>query len=66
MTTPNPITNAVKSNWTEQKAKLQAKFPTLTDSDVHYENGKKDEMFTKIQTKLGKTKEEFATILTEL
>jgi uncharacterized protein YjbJ (UPF0337 family) len=53
-------------NWNEQKGKLKAKFSTLTDADLHYENGKKDEMFTKIQTKLGKTKEELSTIIAGL
>ncbi|TND01984.1 MAG: csbd family protein [Bacteroidetes bacterium] len=56
----------VKGNWNEQKGKLKAKFSTLTDSDLHYENGKKDEMLTKIQNKLGKTKEEFAAIVAAL
>lgn len=60
----NPIPAA--GNWTEQKGKLKAKFPTLTDADLQYENGKKDEMLTKVQTKIGKTKEELATILAGL
>jgi len=61
-------TNAIplKGNWTEQKGKLKAKFSNLTDADLHYEDGKKDEMLAKIQTKLGKTKEEFATIIAAL
>jgi len=62
--TTNPI--PLKGNWTEQKGKLKAKFTTLTDADLRYEDGKKDEMLTKIQTKLGKTKEEFATIIATL
>ena len=46
-------TTPVKGNWNEQKGKLKAKFSTLTDADLHYEEGKKDEMFTKVQTKFG-------------
>lgn len=54
----------ISGNWSEQKEKLKAKFPTqLTDEDLRYENGKKDEMFTRIQTKLGKTREELATLI---
>jgi uncharacterized protein YjbJ (UPF0337 family) len=64
--TSTPSSAPVKSNWTEQKTKLKAKFPTLTDADVHYEDGKKDEMFNKIQVKLGKTKEELAAIISGL
>jgi uncharacterized protein YjbJ (UPF0337 family) len=61
-TAPTPV----KGNWNEQKNKLKAKFPTLTDADLQYENGKKDEMFTKVQTKLGKTKEELDTVMSGL
>jgi uncharacterized protein YjbJ (UPF0337 family) len=56
---PNPG----KENWGEQKAKLKAKFPALTDSDLNYDNGKKDEMFGRVQKKLGKTREELNTIM---
>ncbi len=55
-----------KVNWSEQKAKLKAKYSTLTDSDLQYENGKKDEMMDKLQVKLGKTKEELAAIIAAL
>ena len=53
-------------NWNEQKSQLLIKFPTLTEADLHYENGKKDEMLAKVQVKLGKTKEELATIISAL
>ena len=53
----------VKGNWNEQKAKLRKAFPVLTDSDLLYEIGKKDDMFTKLQVKLGKTKEELYKII---
>jgi uncharacterized protein YjbJ (UPF0337 family) len=59
-------TQQVKGNWNEQKGKLKAQFSTLTDADLHYENGKKDEMFTKIQVKIGKSKEELAAIISAL
>ncbi len=66
MTTPTPIVAPIKGNWTEQKAKLKEKFSTLTDADLQYENGKKDEMMDKIQIKLGKTKDELAAIIAAL
>lgn len=53
-------------NWSEKKTKLKAKFPVLTDSDLRYENGKKDEMLGKVHEKLGKTREELDTIIAEL
>ena len=64
--TASTATAPVKGNWDEQKGKLKAKFPTLTDADLHYEEGKKDVMFSNVQTKLGKTKEELQTIIAAL
>jgi uncharacterized protein YjbJ (UPF0337 family) len=66
MTTNTTPHEAVKGNWGEQKGKLKAKFPTLTDADLTYESGKKEEMLGKIETKLGKTKEELAAIINKL
>lgn len=53
----------VKGNWNEQKGKLKQKFAVLTDNDLMYEEGRKDEMLGKLQVKLGKTKEELIKIL---
>jgi uncharacterized protein YjbJ (UPF0337 family) len=63
MSTEKTTANPVKTNWTEQKAKLKAKFPVLSDDDLKYEDGKKDEMMAKLQTKLNKSKDELATII---
>ncbi|MEI6312517.1 MAG: general stress protein CsbD [Bacteroidota bacterium] len=52
--------------WDELKGKLKGKFSTLKESDLQFELGKKEEMFKKVQTKLGKTKEEFASIVATL
>ncbi|MEQ1799726.1 MAG: CsbD family protein [Lacibacter sp.] len=56
----------VKGNWNELKGKLKQKFAVLTDNDLMFEEGKKEEMLGKLQAKLGKTKEEMEKILTEL
>ena len=56
----------VKGNWNEQKGKLKQKFAVLTDNDLLFEEGKQDEMYGKLQIKLGKTKEELHKILTGL
>lgn len=53
----------VKGNWNEQKGKLKQKFAILTDNDLMFEEGKKEEMFGRLQIKLGKTKEELHKIL---
>jgi uncharacterized protein YjbJ (UPF0337 family) len=50
-------TTEIKGNWDQQKGKLKQQFATLTDDDLLFAEGKKDEMMGKLQIKLGKTKE---------
>jgi len=62
------MTNIIelKGNWNEQKGKLKQKFATLTDNDLLFADGTKDEMLGKLQVKLGKTKEELHKIIESL
>ncbi len=53
----------LKGNWNEQKAKLKQKYAELTDNDLMFAEGKKDEMMAKLQKKLGKTKEELDKVI---
>ncbi len=59
-------TTELKGNWNEQKGKLKQKFASLTDNDLLFAEGKKDEMMGKLQIKLGKTKEELYKMISEL
>jgi uncharacterized protein YjbJ (UPF0337 family) len=59
-------TTEMAGNWNEQKGKLKQKFATLTDDDLLFAEGKKDEMMGRIQKKLGKTKEELHQIIASL
>jgi uncharacterized protein YjbJ (UPF0337 family) len=59
-------TTTIQGNWNEQKGKLKQKFAQLTDNDLMFAEGKKDEMYGRLQTKLGKTKEELHKIIAEL
>jgi len=59
-------TTELKGNWNEQKGKLKQKFAALTDNDLLFAEGKKDEMMGKLQIKLGKTKEELHKIIQAL
>lgn len=59
-------TTELKGTWNEQKGKLKQKFATLTDNDLMFAEGKKDEMMGKLQIKLGKTKEELHKMISEL
>jgi uncharacterized protein YjbJ (UPF0337 family) len=56
----------VKGNWNDQKGKLKQKFAILTDNDLMFEDGKKDEMLGKLQIKLGKTKDELHKLIADL
>ena len=59
-------TTELKGNWNEQTGKLKQKFATLTDDDLTFAEGKKEEMLGKLQIKLGKTKEELHNIISAL
>ena len=59
-------TKELKGNWNEQKGKLKQRFAALTDDDLMFEEGKREEMLGKLQIKLGKTEEEMKKILDEL
>jgi uncharacterized protein YjbJ (UPF0337 family) len=59
-------TTELKGNWNEQKGKLKKQFAQLTDNDLMFEEGKKDEMLGKLQIKLGKTKEELTKFIDAL
>ena len=59
-------TTEMRGNWNEQKGKLKQKYAILTDNDLMFEKGQKDEMYGKLQIKLGKTKEELEKIISKL
>jgi uncharacterized protein YjbJ (UPF0337 family) len=55
----------IKGNWNEVKGKLKQKFAELTDDDLLYTEGKEDELYGRLQKRLGKTREEIDKILNE-
>jgi uncharacterized protein YjbJ (UPF0337 family) len=59
-------TSEITGNWKEQKGKLKQKFAMLTDNDLMFAEGKKEEMLGSLQIKLGKTKEELNKIIANL
>lgn len=48
----------IKGSWNELKGKLKQKYAHLTDDDLMYAEGKEDELYGRLQTRLGKSKEE--------
>lgn len=57
-----PNSTELKGNWDEFKGKLKQKYAELTDDDVTYEEGKEDEMWGKLEQKLGKAKKEIMSL----
>ncbi|MBK8348847.1 MAG: CsbD family protein [Saprospiraceae bacterium] len=53
----------VKGIWDQQKGKLKQMFANLTDDDLMFVEGKKDEMLGKLEIKLGKSKAELDKIM---
>ena len=56
----------MKGNWNELKGKLKQKYANLTDDDLLFAEGKEDELYGKLQIKLGKSKEELDKIISDL
>ncbi|GAC1423371.1 MAG: CsbD family protein [Flavisolibacter sp.] len=47
----------LRGKWNELKGKAKQAHASLTDDDVKWEEGKDDEFFGRMQTKLGKTRD---------
>ena len=48
----------MRGSWNEVKGKLKQKYADLTDDDLMFAEGKEDELFGRLQKRLGKSKEE--------
>lgn len=48
----------VKGSWHVAKGKLKQKYAELTEDDLLYEEGKEDELYGRLQHRLGKNREE--------
>ena len=53
-------------HWDEIKEKLRLQFSTLTDEDLWMENGNQDELFNKIEAKLGMPKQEIYDMILQI
>jgi len=56
----------MKAGWNYQRGKLKEKFPELDDHDLLFEQGKKDEMLTRLAVKLHLSKEELELLISSL
>lgn len=55
----------VTSNWATIKEKLMQQFSTLTEEDLMAEGGTQDEIFNKLEAKLGMPKEEIHAMINQ-
>jgi uncharacterized protein YjbJ (UPF0337 family) len=59
-------TTELKGKWNELKGNLKQKYAELTDDDLLYVEGKEDELYGRIQQKVGVTKEEIKKMISDL
>ena len=60
-----PAKLAWMGNWTQVKRMLKQKFGNLTDDDLLYLEGDEDEVWVRLQKKLGRTREEIEDLLSK-
>ncbi|MBO6571902.1 CsbD family protein [bacterium] len=56
----------IEGNWNQVKGKLKQKYSELTDDDLTFQEGKEDELYGRLQEKLGKSKDEVKQIIASL
>lgn len=67
---PNKIHNIMENNtigfWNKRKEVLKEKFPTISDDDLSFSDGKEKEMMELLSYKLGKSEEELRFIVNSI
>jgi uncharacterized protein YjbJ (UPF0337 family) len=53
----------IQGDWNITKGVLKQKWATLTDSDLHFVDGKSDELLGRIQKRTGETREAIEKIV---
>ena len=56
----------MKGNWKEISGKLKQQYANLTDDDLLFQEGKEEELLGRLQSKIGKTKEELRSLIGKL
>ncbi len=56
----------IKGSWDVIKGKLKQKYADLTDNDLLYVEGKEDELYGRLQKRLGKSKREVEDLISDL
>lgn len=53
----------VKGNWADQSRDLKSRFSELTDEDLKIEQGKENEMLSRVETRLNKNRDEVISLI---
>ncbi|WP_230392159.1 MULTISPECIES: CsbD family protein [unclassified Pontibacter] len=56
----------MRGSWDDVKGQLKKNYADLTDDDLTYVEGQEDELFGRLQQKLGKTKNEIMKVIRDL
>jgi uncharacterized protein YjbJ (UPF0337 family) len=56
----------MKGSWKETSGKLKQQYANLTDDDLLFQEGKEEELLGRLQSKIGKTKEELRSLIGKL
>ena len=56
----------LKGKWNELKGKLKQKYADLTDDDLLFVEGKEDELYGRMQQRVGTSKDEVKKIISNL
>ena len=59
-------TTELAGKWNELKGVLKQKYSDLTDDDLLFVEGKEEELYGRIQQKIGKTKDEIKKMISKL
>ena len=57
-----PNSKEIKGDWEQLKGKLKQKYAEVTDDDLLHEEGKEQEMWGRLQEKIGKTEKEIKAL----
>lgn len=66
VSTPTSSSLWWKGNWNTAKGQLKQNYASLTDDDLLYAEGKEEELYGRLQKKLGKTRAEVEDMLNGL
>ena len=56
----------IKGSWNDVKGKLKQKYGMLTDDDLTFTDGKEDELFGRLEKKVGQKKDEILRAIEKL